>query len=47
MHVSYIDFRRAFDSVVHTKLNLELKSNCISGNLLDWHQRFPDKSASS
>ena len=34
--VAYIDFRRAFDSVVHTKLNLKLKSMGIGGNLLNW-----------
>lgn len=34
--VAYIDFKRAFDSVVHSKLYLKLKSLGINGNLLHW-----------
>jgi hypothetical protein len=33
---AYIDFRRAFDSVVHSKLYVKLKSLGINGNLLHW-----------
>jgi len=35
-----IDFRRAFDSVVHSKLYLTLKSLGVSGNLLHWISDF-------
>jgi hypothetical protein len=38
--VAYIDFRRAFDSVVHSKLYFKLQSMGISGTLLDWIQEF-------
>lgn len=38
--VAYIDFRRAFDSVVHSKLYLKLKSLGINGNLLHWISDF-------
>jgi hypothetical protein len=38
--VAYIDFRRAFDSVVHSKLRLKLRSLGVSGRLLDWIQSF-------
>jgi hypothetical protein len=38
--VAYIDFRRAFDSVVHSKLYLKLKSLGIGGNLLLWIRDF-------
>ena len=32
----YIDFSRAFDSVVHSKLLVKLQTFGISGNLLSW-----------
>lgn len=38
--VAYIDFRRAFDSVVHSKLCLKLHSLGVSGTLLNWIQSF-------
>lgn len=38
--VAYIDFRRAFDSVVHSKLYIKLKSMGINGNLLNWISDF-------
>ena len=38
--IAYIDFSRAFDSVVHSKLYLKLNSLGISGNLLDWIHAF-------
>ena len=38
--IAYIDFSRAFDSVVHSKLYLKLNSLGISGNLLNWIQDF-------
>ena len=34
--VIYIDFSRAFDSVVHSKLLVKLQTFGISGNLLSW-----------
>ena len=36
----YIDFARAFDSVVHSKLICKLSSFGISGNLLNWIAAF-------
>jgi len=38
--VCYIDFSRAFDSVVHSKLCHKLKSYGIDGKLLDWIGAF-------
>jgi hypothetical protein len=38
--VIYIDFRRAFDSIVHSKLLIKLRSYGISGNLLSWISSF-------
>jgi len=38
--VIYIDFKKAFDSVVHTKLLTKLKSAGIRGKLLDWCGAF-------
>lgn len=38
--VVYIDFRRAFDSIVHSKLLLKLSSHGITGNLLNWISVF-------
>jgi len=36
----YIDFTRAFDSVVHSKLIFKLSTFGISGNLLNWVAAF-------
>jgi hypothetical protein len=36
----YIDFSRAFDSVVHSKLILKLGSFGINGKLLQWLHAF-------
>jgi len=36
----YIDFTRAFDSVVHSKLIFKLSTFSISGNLLNWIAAF-------
>jgi hypothetical protein len=38
--VAYIDFRHAFDAVVHSKLYFKLQLMGISGTLLDWIQDF-------
>ena len=38
--VIYIDYRRAFDSIVHNKLLLKLGTFGISGKLLDWIGAF-------
>ena len=38
--VLYIDFARAFDSVVHSKLLVKLKSYGIGYELLNWFQNF-------
>ena len=38
--VAYIDFSRAFDSVVHSKLYLKLIASGITGDLLDWIHDF-------
>ena len=38
--VAYIDFQKAFDSVVGSKLGLKLSSYGISGRLLDWLSDF-------
>ena len=38
--VTYIDFSRAFDSVVHSKLIYKLRSYGIAGNLLSWIEDF-------
>jgi len=38
--VCYIDFSRAFDSVVHSKLCFKLQSYGITGNLLEWIRAF-------
>ena len=38
--VIYIDFQRAFDSIVHSKLILKLQSFGISGKLLVWLTAF-------
>ena len=38
--VIYLDFNKAFDSVVHTKLMTKLLSYGISGNLHDWLRDF-------
>jgi Reverse transcriptase (RNA-dependent DNA polymerase) len=38
--VVYIDFKRAFDSVVHSKLLAKLSAFGISGNLLSWISSF-------
>ena len=38
--VIYIDFTRAFDSVVHSKLLLKLRHYGIDGNLLNWIASF-------
>ena len=40
LDVIYIDFAKAFDSVVHTKLISKLKSYGIGGNLLRWIENF-------
>jgi len=36
----YIDFARAFDSVVHSKLIFRLSNFGISGNMLNWIAAF-------
>jgi hypothetical protein len=38
--VAYIDFKKAFDSVVHSKLCCKLKSHGASGKLLNWVTDF-------
>lgn len=38
--IMYIDFHRAFDSVVHSKLLFKLKSYGITGGLLQWINNF-------
>jgi len=38
--VAYIDFQKAFDSVVHSKLCYKLKSYGVSGKLLEWVSDF-------
>ena len=38
--VIYIDFSRAFDSVVHSKLIYKLSNLGVSGNLLQWIEAF-------
>ena len=38
--VAYIDFSRAFDSVVHSKLLAKLQTYGISGRLFDWISAF-------
>ena len=38
--VAYIDFARAFDSVVHSKLLFKLRSYGITGNLYNWISEF-------
>ena len=40
LDVIYIDFAKAFDSVVHRKLTLKLISYGIGGSLLSWIQNF-------
>ena len=40
MHVIYLDFRKAFDSVSHSKLLLKLQSYGISGALLQWYKAY-------
>jgi len=37
---AYIEFTRAFDSVVHSKLIFKLITFGISGNLLNWIAAF-------
>ncbi len=36
----YIDFAKAFDSVVHSKLLIKLEAYGISGDLLSWCKAF-------
>ena len=38
--IIYIDFYRAFDSVVHTKLLFKLEAVGIGGKLLNWISEF-------
>lgn len=38
--IAYIDFQKAFDSVVHSKLCHKLRSYGVSGKLLDWISDF-------
>jgi len=38
--VAYMDFQKAFDSVVHSKLCHKLKCYSVSGNLLNWLTYF-------
>ena len=40
LDVIYLDFRKAFDSVPHTRLLLKLKSYGVSGKLLCWIEAF-------
>jgi len=40
LDVIYIDFAKAFDSVVHRKLILNLMSYGIGGSLLPWIHNF-------
>ena len=38
--VAYIDFSKAFDSIVHSKLLSKLNAYGITGPLLDWIAAF-------
>jgi hypothetical protein len=38
--ILYVDFKKAFDSVVHSKLICKLKAYGITGNLLIWIENF-------
>jgi len=38
--VVYVDFKKAFDSVSHTKLLLKLQTYGITGDLLGWITSF-------
>ena len=38
--VVYVDFKKAFDSVSHTKLLLKLQTYGITGDLLGWIRSF-------
>ena len=38
--VIYLDFRKAFDSVSHTKLLHKLQSYGINGTLLQWYRAY-------
>ena len=40
MDVIYVDYQRAFDSIVHTKLLSKLSAYGVSGGLLDWIETF-------
>ena len=40
VNVIYLDFAKALDSVVHSKLLLKLAATGISGNLLAWIKCF-------
>ena len=38
--IVYIDYQRAFDSIVHSKLLVKLRAYGICGQLLDWIAAF-------
>jgi len=40
LDVAYIDFAKAFDSVVHSKLLVKLRCIGIDGSLLSWIRAF-------
>jgi len=40
VYVIYFDFRKAFDTVPHSRLLLKLAAHGISGNLLNWIKSF-------
>ena len=40
LDIVYLDFKKAFDSVLHTRLVQKLKAYDVDGNLLIWLKHF-------